>query len=307
MQKNYHIFKKLFTEGKERTYDILRYTYRRGEKIMKLLIITADRRQIFMAEKLMKKGIECYLFTPEIFKSDRKEYYDGVVFALPCMKSSEVNCEYPVTLNEIFSLVKKGGYIFSAMSDDLFNAEIKRWSLENFDYYEREELIILNAGLTAEGVLEIVLSASDVSMNNLNILVTGYGRTGQAISEILSRNLVSVTVAARKETDRVKGKMKKMKTISFDEIEKHAEIYDFVINTVPTLVIDKNLLEKFRNNCVFVEVASRPYGIDISYAKSHNKKLIIASSLPGKYVPRSAGFFIADTIINIIKEEGINE
>ncbi len=260
-----------------------------------------------MAERLKEKGIECVLFTPEIFKDGRKEIFDGVVFALPGMKSSVVNCEYAVSLDEILSLVRKGGYVFGAMADEAFREKISSRSLVDFDYYSREELTILNAGLTAEGVLEIVLSESKITLCGLEILVTGYGRTGQAITEILSRNLISVTVAARKESDRVKAKMRKMKAVSFSEIGEIAEHFDFVINTVPSEVIDERLLERFRYDCVFVEVASKPYGINICSAENQNRKLIVASSLPGKSVPRSAGFFIADTIMNILKEEGINE
>ncbi len=271
---------------------------------MKLLIIPADGRQIFMAERLTENGILCEFYTPEI---SRRKRFDGVVFALPSTKSSRVNCRYDVTYGEILSLVKKGGYVFSAMGDSFLAEEIKSRSLVNYDYFQRDELTILNAYLTAEGVLELVLSESDVSLRSLRILVTGYGRTGKAIAEILTANLVSVTVAARKVKDRAAARAKNMNAISFEEISDCAETFDFVINTVPSEVIGEKLLEKFRQDCVFAEVASEPYGIDIRSAEEQKKRLIIAASLPGKCVPRSAGFFIADTIMNILKEEGINE
>lgn len=274
---------------------------------MKFLIVTADKRQIYMTERLREKGFDCTFYKPELTLSDREGQFDAVIFALPTVKLSRVNCEYDVRLQSILSLVRKGGYVFCAMADASFAEAVVMAELEFFDYYNREELVILNAYLTAEGVLELVLVNSEVSLRNLKILITGYGKTGEAISDILWANHVSVTVAARKERDRARAECKGMKSVSFDKIRSCARDFDFVINTVPTEVIGKKLLTEFRGDCVFLEIASKPYGIDISAAEKQGKKLIIASSLPGKYVPRSAGVFIADAIMNIVKEEGIND
>lgn len=303
MQKILHIFhldaRKLILYFK-----ILFYMPLKSGENMKLLIITADKRQVYMSERLLEKGFDCTFYTPDLFVEGQ---FDGVVFALPGVKFSRINCEYDVRLENILSLVKKGGFVFSAMVDEAFLNAVKDSELINYDYYSREELVVFNAHLTAEGVLELVLVNSNVTLRNLEVLVTGYGKTGEAIADILSRNFASVTVAARKEKDRARVISRNMKALSFDEIKDSAEKFDFVINTVPAEVIGKNLLSRFRQNCVFLEIASKPYGIDVTSAENQGKKVIIASSLPGKYVARSAGFFIADTITNIVKEEGIND
>lgn len=274
---------------------------------MKFLIVTADKRQIYMTERLREKGFDCTVYKPDLTLSDKERQFDAVIFALPTVKFSRVNCEYDVRLGNILSLVKKGGYVFSAMADASFVESATSAELEIFDYYSREELVISNAYLTAEGVLEIVLVNSEITLRDLEILVCGYGRTGEAIADVLSGNRVSVTVAARKVKDRTRARCRNMKSLSFGEIRDCAKKFDFVINTVPTEVIGANLLGEFRDNCIFLEIASKPYGIDIFSAEKQNKKVIVASSLPGKYVPRSAGVFIADAIINIVKEEGIND
>lgn len=274
---------------------------------MKFLIVKADKRQIYMTERLRENGFDCTFYKPDLTLSDNERQFDAVVFALPSVKFSRVNCEYDVRPESILSLVKKGGYVFSAVTDASFIKSVEEAELKNFDYYSREELVIMNSYLTAEGVLELVLVNSEVSLRNLKILVTGYGKTGEAIADVLSANHVSVTVAARKEKDRARARCRNMQTLSFSEISERAKDFDFAINTVPTEVIGRNLLTEFSPDCIFLEIASKPYGIDISSAERQNKKVIIASSLPGKYVPRSAGVFIADAITNIVKEEGIND
>ena len=270
---------------------------------MKLLIIQADNRQLYMSQYLEKNGFDVTVFTPNLLSGDNERNFDGATFALPTVKNSRINCEYDVSCENILPLIKKDGVVFSAMADEAFLEKIYDAELKHYDFYKREELIILNASLTAQAVLELVLINSNVSLSDLKILVTGYGKTGEAIADILLANKVSVTVAARKIKDRTRAEIKNIRAVSFNEIKNYSDEFDFVINTVPETVIGKNLLSTFSENCIFFEVASKPYGIDIGEAEKQNKKIIIASSLPGKYVARSAGEVIAKTIINMIKEE----
>ncbi|MBQ7957044.1 MAG: hypothetical protein IJ279_03310 [Clostridia bacterium] len=274
---------------------------------MKLLIIQADNRQYFMTKYLEENGYDCTVFNPNLPSSDNERNFDGVIFALPTVKNSRINCEYEVRLDTIIPLVKKNGFVFSAMADDLFRMTIEDAELKFYDFYEREELIILNAAATAQAVLELVLINTDVMLSDMKILVTGYGRTGEAIARILSDNNVDVTVAARKLKARAKAQSENIRAVDFKEIKNIARSFNMVINTVPEKIIGSNLLAKFSDNCIFFEVASKPYGIDIAEAGKQQKKLIIASSLPGKYVACSAGKFIAQTVINMIKEERGNE
>lgn len=275
--------------------------------IVKLLIIPADNRQLFMTERLKKNGIECVSFHPNLPMRDTENKFDGVVFALPSIKFSRINCEYDVKLESILPLVKKGGYVFCAMADEIFKSTVEKADLKLFDYYSREELIISNAALTAQGVLEIVLVNTDVIIKDLKVLVTGYGKTGEAIADVLSRNYADVTVAARKASAAAKARMKNLKAVDFCEMCDVAKEFDFVINTVPQKVIGESQLARFSDKCIFLEIASKPYGIDVLSAERQNKKVIIASSLPGKYVACSAGNFIAESIIGIIREESIND
>lgn len=48
-----------------------------------------------------------------------------------------------------------------------------------------------------------------------------------------------------------------------------------------------------------------PAGVDFNAAKELGKKVIWALSLPGKTAPISSGKIIKDTILNILKEQGV--
>ena len=78
---------------------------------------------------------------------------------------------------------------------------------------------------------------------------------------------------------------------------------DAVVNTVPALVITRDILKKARTDCYLLDLASVPGGIDFKAAKALNIKFNWALGLPGKVAPLTAGDIIRKTIYNIIEEE----
>ena len=61
-------------------------------------------------------------------------------------------------------------------------------------------------------------------------------------------------------------------------------------------------LKYVKEDCLLVDLASNPGGIDKRVAKDKNLKLIWALALPGKVAPVTTAEFIKDTVYNILKE-----
>ena len=61
-------------------------------------------------------------------------------------------------------------------------------------------------------------------------------------------------------------------------------------------------LEKFGEKTLFIDLASKPGGIDFDAAAELGIKAIWALGLPGKTAPVTAGEIIAETVIDIITE-----
>ena len=72
------IEKHIVTEKAGQTYYNNRVVNR-----MKLLIIQADNRQVYMTQLLEEKGFDCTVFNPNLPSSDNERQFDGVIFALP--------------------------------------------------------------------------------------------------------------------------------------------------------------------------------------------------------------------------------
>ena len=108
--------------------------------------------------------------------------------------------------------------------------------------------------------------------------------------------------AARKDEDlawiRAYGHME----TNINTIGENLSDFDVIINTVPHLVLTEERIKYVRDDCLLVDLASNPGGIDKKAAKNKNLKLIWALALPGKVAPITTAEFIKDTVYNILKE-----
>lgn len=175
----------------------------------------------------------------------------------------------------------------------------KRYS----DYAKREEMMIKNAVPTAEGAIEIAIEETPRTLAASRCLITGYGRIGKVLSKRLADMGADVAVSARKYSDLAWIEVNGYKAVHKDDIIKNAGEYDIIFNTVPAMVIGEDVLKRTSEDAVIIDLASKPGGVDLSYAQKTGRKVIWALSLPGKCAPVTAGHIIKDTAENIIREE----
>ena len=80
---------------------------------------------------------------------------------------------------------------------------------------------------------------------------------------------------------------------------------DFWMQLNPKLaenLVSKKEIDTFKNDTIYIELASFPGGIDKHYAKSKNINIIVASKLPSRYSKETAGYLIGEAIDKMIKE-----
>ena len=63
--------------------------------------------------------------------------------------------------------------------------------------------------------------------------------------------------------------------------------------------------KRIRKDCLVIDLASKPGGVDFKAASELGVKVVWALGLPGKVAPISAGRIIADTVMNILSERGL--
>lgn len=207
-----------------------------------------------------------------------------------------------IKIEEVLKYTDNTQTILVGKADENLNNLIGKYKLSCIDYLEREELAILNAIPTAEGAIEIAMRETPFTVNGSECLVLGNGRIGKILAKMLSGIGARVTVCVRKYRDVAYCRAMGYDTILFKDLNLKTGKYNIIFNTVPYMVLGTEELREMNRNCVIIDLASKPGGVDFDEAEKLKIKTIWALSLPGKVAPDTAGDFVAETIKNIINE-----
>lgn len=170
------------------------------------------------------------------------------------------------------------------------------------DYFDREELAVANAVPTAEGTIQIAMEELPTTLYGLRVLVIGFGRLGKILAHRLHGLGAKVTVSARKYGDLAWIEAYGYRSEHTGQLTGWLGAYDLVINTVPARVLELPQLLDLKEDCLVIDLASRPGGVDRKAAAQLGIKVIWALSLPGKAAPATSGRIIRDTIYHILQE-----
>ncbi len=235
---------------------------------------------------------------------------DAIILPISVTKDGQrLNCplgrDARLELSELSHMLPKSTPILGGILPKPLIEQFLKDGIRYINYFEREELQIKNALLTAEGALSLAITETPISILNSNIAVLGYGRIGKFLSDILRKMGANVTVFARKPVDLATAQMHGYSTCSFQEdISKMlTNQFDIIYNTAPYLLINESILSQMRHDSIIFDLASAPGGIDFDSAQRHGIRAISAPGLPGKFSPKSAGIIVAETIVHLLNEE----
>lgn len=288
---------------------------------IKIAFVGGDERQVYCAKYLADKGFECAMCGFDCYSGDfglctkcvnfcdSLEMSDVIVLPLPLSRNGvsiySPFSENEILLNDVCECTNENVIVLGGNADEESQGLFKQSGVRYIDYYEREELQVANAFLTAESAISIAVNELKYSMRDSSVLVIGYGRIGKALCYILKAMGVEVYASARKHKD-----FEWIRSFGYSPIET-SNICDVVtncgviFNTVPKLVLGDDVLKCISDKSLIIDLASKPGGVDFDSAKKHGIKTIWALALPGKHLPKSAGEAIAKTIINILEDEEV--
>lgn len=282
------------------------------KKINSFIIIGGDSRQLYMADYLETLGYEVSIYgLPEKSRrciSDLKteiDSKDAVILPLPVTKDGKyLFSVVPMkeTIDEIIAYIKPEQSVFAGMINKGLESKINKKGGVIYDYFRREEVTVMNTVPTAQGILKAMIDNIEYTIFASQCAIFGYGRVAKITADILSSIGADITVCARKYGDLALAETKGFESCMINDFYKIAHKFNIIINTVPSLVIDRKILDNVRSDCLIIDVASAPFGTDFAAAYELGLNAIQCSSLPGKVAPKTAGKIIADGVLNIIKE-----
>ena len=229
-----------------------------------------------------------------------------IVSSIPFSSNNqEINTplsNHKITIDELSNYISGKMLIAGSIKSEVAE-KLRLKGAKVIDFLDREELAVLNAIPTAEGAIQIAMENTQFTLHGSNILILGFGRIGKVLAKMLTGIGATVTCAARKYADIAWINSYAYNSILFNDIDSKLYEYNIIMNTVPHMVLDKDRLEKLDKNCLIIDLASKPGGVDFEVAKELGIKSILALALPGKVAPITSGKYMKETIYNILKEE----
>ncbi|GFN34924.1 dipicolinate synthase subunit DpsA [Tepidimicrobium xylanilyticum] len=272
----------------------------------KFLILGGDNRSIELANLLYEDG---HNITISHIEGLNFRDCHIIIGPLPFTKDNKtINAPFhieKIPIEIVFESMKKGQVLMAGGIADEQRKKAMKYGIELVDYFDREELQILNAIPTAEGAIKLAIEHSVITLHNSNVLILGFGRIGKILANMLHGIGANVYIAARKVKDIAWIKSLNYKAIGFNQLNENVGDMDFVFNTIPSLILTKERLEHFHRKTLIIDLASKPGGVDFMQAEELGIKVIHALGLPGKVAPLTAANIIKETIYNIIEERGI--
>ncbi len=277
-----------------------------------ILLIGGDLRQLHAGNELTKHGFSVSYFALDTYKESCEllpamEKAVAVLLPVPIARGdymnfplSSVKLTPRVLASEIVKNANPSVVIYGGKFPTDMTAVFDKNSIKYHDLCKNETFNYLNAVPTSEGAIALAMGNTPVTLDGSKCLVLGYGRIGKCLSRRLHALGASVTVAARKEKDRAEASSEGMTSIDYPSLAPTMETFDAVFNTVPTTVLDEEMLGGLRDGVPVIELASKPGGIDPVGAIRHGTRIISAQSLPGRVAPVTAGKIIARCILDTV-------
>lgn len=287
-----------------------------------IIIAGGDERFISVANILSKDGFNVGMtafrknkefekniaFYESFYNAENADY---IILPLPVTKDKLTLfaplCDEEIYLHDLFDRIKEGTHVFCGIADESIKKSAEKYKFNVIDYFSDEALTILNCIPTAEGAINIAIKSTPYTLFGSNCLVLGFGRVGKILAKSLYALGANTFVEARKKSDLAWIKALGYNSVPLDTLKDEIEKFDIIFNTVPHKILDKDLLSNMKKECVIIDLASFPYGVDIDFVKQNKIKYILASALPGKVAPSFAGKIIAETIENLIYDMEVHK
>lgn len=289
---------------------------------MQVALIGGDIRQWYAAKELLQRGFSVSLWglgerddivSSQFVSSSLKETLkdaETVILPLP-VSFDEIHlacpfCEHaPVRLLAVAEALRckrvLGGKI-----PQLLRTAVERRGIDCNDYFESEELQLRNALPTAEGAIQIAMRELPVTLFGSTAAVVGYGRIGSLLAQKLLAFGMRVHVFARRRESLVQAELQGMRVhalpselfrSSFSALPRDCRV---LFNTVPVRFMDQAVLESLPRDCLLIDLASIPGGIDQQAAETLGMRSIWGTALPGKYAPETAGKILGETFFHLL-------
>ena len=286
---------------------------------IKIAVLGGDERELILVGELVKMGATVAVagFPREkigpgafVVHTVEEACKDAEVVILPIPGTSPdgliraVYAESNLMLTEkAIQSMAKNALVIIGSARPFLKEWAQTYGFNLIQIIEMDEIAILNSIPTAEGAIQIAMEETPITIHGSQTCVIGFGRTAITLARTLKALGSDVTVIARNQGQLARAYEMGCKRASFPELRDVMNSTDIVFNTVPALVITRDILKYTNSNVLIIDLATQPGGTDFEAANTYGLKAILAPGLPGKVAPVYAGKILADVVPQLIISE----
>lgn len=278
---------------------------------MKILILGGDKRYHQIIDNLSKKyeitlvGYHTHFenCTYKKIEDINISLYDCIIFPVNGIQTDYIiNAEEDFKVpNNLLEKTKENVIIFSGINTPLLKEVLM--DRKCILLMKDDEIIKENAIPTVEGIISNLIGNTDITISGANIMVIGYGNIGKYLISILKDMGANVVVSIIDEKDKAildKTNINNCYSYDYLSMKSYLNKMDMVINTAPTLVINKDFINSLNQDIYILDVSSYPHGIDKESLDKRKIKNNIYLGIPSKVAPKTSGLILTKKIDKIL-------
>ncbi len=286
---------------------------------IKIAIVGGDDRELILTAELVKMGATVAVvgFPQEmvghgafVVNTVMEACKDSEVVIMPLPGTNAAGIVRAIYADNVLELTREAvsslaenALVIIGSARPFLKDWAKTYHFTLLEVGEIDELAILNSIPSAEGALQIAMEETRITIHGSQTCIIGFGRVAITLARLLKAMGSEVTVVARNRGQLARAYEMGCRKAEYSDLKEIMNYMDIVFNTVPSMVINKEVLKHTRQETVVIDLASQPGGTDFEAANNFGIKAILAPGLPGKVAPVSAGKILAEVIPDLIINE----
>lgn len=285
---------------------------------LKVAVMGGDARELVIVEELAASGAMVNVIglpararTGVATFKEQDECLLGVnALVLPVLGIDEEGLLYapladkPLALTDhLISMLPPNIPVFVGVARPKLVRLLENKKFRLIELMKNDEVAIYNSIPSAEGAVQMAMELLPITIHGCTAYVLGFGRTGATLARLLGAMGAKTRVAARKKEVLARVAEMNLTPIPFDKLSKSLAEADAIFNTVPSLILTEEMLNKVSPEAVIIDLASAPGGTDFQAANKLGVKAVLAPGLPGRVAPKTAGRILARVILEFLAGE----
>ena len=284
--------------------------------LYKAAVLGGDLRQVYLAETLAEHGISVSVYGVcqacshsgiqeasnlcEVLKAAHMVAAPVPFYRNGSIPGSE-SCP-DLTGENILEGMEPESILFAGAIPREIQKQAEERRIQCIDFLQEQSVITQNTIAAAEGILAEAITRSPRSLFQSQCLVLGYGTCGSTLVSYLKRLGCHVTVYEKEKVRSLRAQITADRSVCQESLPEILKEADFIFNTAPAMVLPRAMLGYVREDCLILDLASAPGGVDYEAAEEMGIEAILLPGLPGKYAPVSLGECMAKKMIESFRQ-----